>query len=99
MGITSQQMDKFSNADYWCYHFPPIGKEDLKKFGCYIDFDRSFITTSLNPYYDSFIRWQFNTLKERGFLKYGKRPSIYSPKDKQMCADHDRAEGEGVTPQ
>lgn len=53
----------------------------------------------MNPYYDSFIRWQFNTLKERGYVKFGKRPSVFSPKDMQMCADHDRAEGEGVTPQ
>ena len=30
---------------------------------------------------------------------FGKRPSVFSPLDDQMCADHDRAEGEGVNPQ
>jgi leucyl-tRNA synthetase len=99
MAVTSEIMPKFTNPEEWCFHFPPISKHDLTKFGCHIDFDRSFITTSLNPYYNSFIRWQFNTLKARGYLKFGKRPSIYSPKDKQMCADHDRAEGEGAVPQ
>jgi leucyl-tRNA synthetase len=64
----------------------------------HVDHSRSFITTEVNPYYDSFIRWQFTLLKERGYIKYGKRASIYSPKDKQMCADHDRSEGEGVGP-
>lgn len=28
-----------------------------------------------------------------------KRYSVYSPKDGQPCADHDRATGEGVGPQ
>lgn len=30
--------------------------------GCGIDWRRSFITTDMNPYYDSFVRWQFWTL-------------------------------------
>ncbi len=79
-------------------YFPPLGREHIKKFGVHVDHSRSFITTEVNPYYDSFIRWQFTLLKERGYIKYGKRASIYSPKDRQMCADHDRAEGEGVGP-
>lgn len=73
MGITDDIIRRFEKPEEWCFYFPPIGRDDLKKFGCYIDFDRSFITTSINPYYDSFIRWQFNTLKERGYLKFGRR--------------------------
>lgn len=34
-----------------------------------------------------------------GYLFFGNRPSIYSPIDKQQCADHDRSSGEGVGPQ
>ena len=60
---------------------------------------RSFITTDANPYYNSFIEWHFTKLRERGHIKFGKRPSIYSIMDKQMCADHDRLDGEGVGPQ
>lgn len=30
---------------------------------------------------------------------YGKRYTIYSPKDGQPCMDHDRSSGEGVGPQ
>ena len=58
--------------------------------GVGVDWRRSFITTDANPYYDSFIRWQFNTLNKRGKLGFGKRPTIYSPMDGQACADHDR---------
>ncbi len=64
-----------------------------------MDFRRSFITTDKNPYYDKFIQWQFNTLKKDNKVVFGKRPSIFSIEDGQMCADHDRREGEGVDPQ
>ncbi|OTF82933.1 hypothetical protein BLA29_010952, partial [Euroglyphus maynei] len=60
---------------------------------------RTFITTDVNPYYDSFVRWQFIRLKEKNKIKFGKRYSIYSPKDQQPCMDHDRSSGEGVGPQ
>jgi leucyl-tRNA synthetase len=33
--------------------------------GCGVDWRRSFITTDMNPYYDSFVRWQFWTLKKQ----------------------------------
>jgi len=64
-----------------------------------VDWRRSFITTDANPYYDAFIRWQFNKLKAANKIKYGKRHSIFSRIEGQPCADHDRASGEGVGPQ
>lgn len=98
-GVEQQKVPKFIDPVYWLHYFPKEAVTDLKKFGVSVDFRRSFITTEVNPYYDSFIRWQFNTLKKGEFIKFGKRPSIYSQKDQQICADHDRAEGEGVLPQ
>ena len=35
----------------------------------------------------------------QGRITKAKRYSIYSPKDGQPCADHDRASGEGAIPQ
>lgn len=98
-GVEPVDVAAFSDPVYWLHYFPKEAIGDLKRFGVSVDFRRSFITTDVNPYYDSFIRWQFNTLKKGDFIKFGKRPSIYSEKDQQMCADHDRAEGEGVLPQ
>lgn len=77
-------------------YFPPEAQKDLKDFGLYTDWRRSFITTNVNPYYDSFIRWQFINLKNKDKVKFGKRYTIYSELDKQPCADHDRSKGEGV---
>ncbi len=64
-----------------------------------MDWRRSFITTDVNPYYDSFVRWQFLRLRDAHKIDFGKRYTIYSPKDNQPCMDHDRASGEGVGPQ
>lgn len=32
-------------------------------------------------------------------MKFGKRANVYCMLDGQVCADHDRASGEGVGPQ
>ncbi|KAG9397539.1 Leucyl-tRNA synthetase, class Ia, archaeal/eukaryotic cytosolic [Carpediemonas membranifera] len=99
MGIPEDEIHKFQDAHYWVKYFPPLAKEDLIQFGGKIDWRRSFVTTDLNPYYDSFIRWQFIRLKESGYVKFGTRATVYSPKDGQACADHDRSTGEGLGPQ
>lgn len=57
------------------------------------------MTTDINPYFDSFVRWQTNKLHGLGKIKFGERYTIYSPKDGQPCMDHDRAEGEAIGPQ
>eukprot|EP00871_Galdieria_phlegrea_P000037 jgi/Galph1/1033/GphlegSOOS_G5884.1 len=98
LGIPEEIVPKFADPLYWLQYFPPYGIRDLKKLGVYVDWRRSFITTEANPFYDSFVRWQFLTLKERGKIKFGKRYTVYSPLDRQACADHDRASGEGAGP-
>lgn len=41
--------------------------------GAKIDWRRTFITTDKNPYYDAFVRWQFEKLKKMGKVQFGKR--------------------------
>ncbi|CCW66784.1 unnamed protein product [Phytomonas sp. Hart1] len=99
MGIPDDEIPKFSDTQQWLNFFPPIAIADLRRFGCYIDFRRSFITTMKNPYFDRFVSWQFRQLRRAGLVNFGKRYCVYSPMDGQPCADHDRASGEGVLPQ
>ena len=99
LGIEKEQIHKFSDAAHWIEFFPPIAKRDLNDFGARLDWRRSFVTTDANPYYDTFVRWQMNRLKELDKIQYGVRYTVYSPKDGQPCMDHDRTEGEGVGPQ
>ncbi|XP_036096034.1 leucine--tRNA ligase, cytoplasmic isoform X1 [Molossus molossus] len=99
LGLADEEIVRFSEAEHWLDYFPPLAIQDLKRMGLKVDWRRSFITTDVNPYYDSFVRWQFLTLRERSRIKFGKRYTIYSPKDGQPCMDHDRQTGEGVGPQ
>jgi leucyl-tRNA synthetase len=97
--VPKDEIASFADPLKWLNYFPPYGASDLKAFGSAIDWRRSFITTSVNPYYDAFIRWQYNRLKEGGRIKFGKRANVFSILDGQVCADHDRSSGEGVGPQ
>jgi len=99
MGIDEQSCVSFTDPVYWLTYFSPRGMQDLKRFGLGVDWRRSFITTDYNPYYNSFVRWQFQKLREGDFIAFGKRPSIFSEADGQPCMDHDRDRGEGVVPQ
>jgi leucyl-tRNA synthetase family protein len=98
-GVAASEIAEFQASTYWLKYFPQHYITDLRALGTAIDMRRSFITTEKNPYYDAFVQWQYRTLQRDGKLKFGKRHSIFSPKDGQACADHDRASGEGVTPQ
>lgn len=99
LGLKDEEIKEFANEEHWLEYFPPLAIKDLKRIGVHIDWRRTFITTDVNPFYDSFIRWQFMHLKSRGKVMYGKRYTIFSPKDGQPCMDHDRSTGEGVGPQ
>uniref|UniRef100_A0A7N6F8H2 Leucine--tRNA ligase, cytoplasmic n=1 Tax=Anabas testudineus TaxID=64144 RepID=A0A7N6F8H2_ANATE len=94
LGLKDEEITKFASAEHWLEYFPPLAVKDLKQMGVKVDWRRSFITTDVNPFYDSFVRWQFLTLKDRKKIKFGKRYTIYSPKDGQPCMDHDRQTGE-----
>ncbi|PRT55682.1 Leucine--tRNA ligase, cytoplasmic [Wickerhamiella sorbophila] len=99
LGIPREEVHKFADANYWITYFPPKCQADCTLFGARIDWRRSFVTTDVNPYYDSMIRWQMKALKALDKIKFGMRYTIYSPKDGQPCMDHDRQVGEAVNPQ
>jgi len=99
LGIPEGEISAFQEAEHWLRYFPPKALDDIAALGCGVDWRRSFITTDVNPYYDSFVCWHMNTLRKKGKIVKDKRYTIYSPLDGQPCADHDRATGEGVGPQ
>eukprot|EP00800_Vazella_pourtalesii_P001235 TRINITY_DN11065_c1_g1_i7.p1 TRINITY_DN11065_c1_g1~~TRINITY_DN11065_c1_g1_i7.p1 ORF type:complete len:446 (+),score=129.65 TRINITY_DN11065_c1_g1_i7:45-1340(+) len=96
MGLSDTDIPQFVDSEHWLRYFPDFCKQDLKSIGLKVDWRRSFLTTDVNPYFDSFVRWQFRKLKESDRIQFGKRHTIYSPKDGQPCMDHDRSSGEGV---
>lgn len=99
LGIPDTEIANFADPQYWIDYFPEYCMKDMQQFGLSVDWRRSFITTDRNPYYDAFIKWQFRLLMSQKRIKFGKRPCIYSLNDGQPCMDHERASGEGVSPQ
>jgi len=98
-GVAIDEIPKFRKSEHWLDYFPKLAMRDISALGAGVDWRRSFITTARNPYYDSFIRWQFEVLRRQGRIEKATRLAVYSPKDGQPCADHDRASGEGAKPQ
>jgi leucyl-tRNA synthetase len=98
MGVPEDEIPKFSDPMYWIEVFPEEAKADLKAFGGAVDWSRSFITTDRNPAYDAFVKWQFRKLREGDYVRLGKHPVIWCPRDNIPIGDHDRYEGEGEVP-
>ncbi|KAI5179812.1 leucyl-tRNA synthetase [Nematocida sp. AWRm80] len=99
MGIPEEEIDRFKDAHYWLRYFPKKATRTLKAFGAAVDWRRCFITTDENCFFDSFVQWQFEKLRKQKKISFGKRHTIFCPKDNQPCMDHDRQTGEGVLPQ
>lgn len=98
MGIGEELIHRFADPVYWTEYFPKRWESIMRRLGMSIDWRRQFITTSLNPTYDSFVKWQFTKLKEKEFVREGSHPVIWCPKDNIPVGDHDRLRGEGETP-
>ncbi|KAL1902737.1 cytosolic leucyl tRNA synthetase [Sporothrix stenoceras] len=99
LGFDLKEIHKFTDPEHWLQVFPERCETDLRRMGARVDWRRSFVTTPANLYYDAFVRWQITRLRELGKIKFGKRYTVYSPKDGQPCLDHDRSSGEGITVQ
>ena len=99
MGIDETIIPEFADTKKWVDYFPEEYKKDMQSLGMSVDWRREFYTTSLNPYYNRFIQWQFNKLKEKDFVIKGKFPVVWCSKCSNAVGDHSRKEGEGETPQ
>lgn len=97
--FSDEEIERFADPEEWIRYFPKEAKDDFTNMGYSIDWRRSFITTSLNPHYDKFIRWQFEKLKEKNYVIKGHFPVVWDPVENAPVGDHDRIDGEGETPQ
>ncbi len=99
MDIPEDELSAFSDPLHWVEYFPIEAERDLNRLGVSVDWRRKFMTTSLNPAYDAFIRWQFNRLHEQGLVRKGRHPVVWCTHDNSPVGDHARIEGEGEMPQ
>lgn len=98
-GVSEDDLKKFVDPAYMAEYYTNVNREAVKRFGCSIDWRREFHTTSLNPAYSKFVVWQYERLREKGYVITGTHPVVWCPKDESPTGDADRLEGEGVRPE
>ncbi len=75
-------------ADY----FSRVIIKDFMDLGYSIDWSRKF--TSADPFYQEVVKWQFNQLNEKGLIKKGSYPILYSIKDENAVGEDDIKDGD-----
>jgi leucyl-tRNA synthetase len=99
LGATDDDIKKFGEkgAEFVVNYWMDRWIKTLKSAGFSIDWRRKFVT-ALTPAYNRFIQWQYNTLKEKGYVVQGTHPVVWCPHDQSPTGDHDRLVGEGEGP-
>jgi leucyl-tRNA synthetase len=87
-GIKIEEIEKFKDEKYWVEYFVPKAKEAFKKIGHSIDWRREF--TSIDKHFSKFIEWQYEILREKGYVSKGKHLVVYDPIVNKVIGDHDR---------
>jgi leucyl-tRNA synthetase len=62
-------------------------KSGMKEIGYSIDWRREF--TTIDPHYNRFIEWQFQKLRQGGYIGRGSHPVGWCPKDGNPVGQHD----------
>ena len=88
-GVKEEEIEKFKEQTYWIEYFVPKAREALKKIGHSIDWRREFLTY-LDEHFSKFIEWQYEILKEKGYIHKGKHLVVYDPIVNKVIGDHDR---------
>ncbi|MDR0797861.1 MAG: leucine--tRNA ligase, partial [Nitrososphaerota archaeon] len=96
-GVPEEQLQKFVDPQYMAQYYTNEGKIVAKRIGFSVDWRREF--TTVWSTFQKFIEWQYEKLKDEGYVTRGTHPVVWCPKDKSPTGDHDRQSGEGVTPE
>ncbi len=91
-GIKEEDFHRFEKPEEAGRYFSEQCINTLKRGGFSIDWRRTFGT--LDDNYKKFITWQFNRLKNKGYVQKGSHPVIYCPGCESPITQSDRAEGE-----
>ncbi|MBS7639148.1 MAG: leucine--tRNA ligase [Candidatus Bathyarchaeia archaeon] len=97
--VPDEELEKFVDPVYMASYYTRESREVVKRMGFSIDWRREFHTTSYEPTYSKFIEWQYETLRDMGYVTRGVHPVVWCPNCQSPTGDHDRLEGEGVFPE
>jgi len=76
-------VDPFNMAQYFHHEI----KMGMKEIGYSIDWRREF--TTIDPTYNRFVEWQFQKLRQKGYITRGSHPVGWCPKDGNPVGQHD----------
>jgi leucyl-tRNA synthetase len=96
-GVPEEELQKFVDPVYMASYYTNESRETAKQMGFSIDWRREFHTVM--PTFQSFVRWQYERLREKGYVVKGTHPVVWCPHDESPTGDADRQEGEGVSPE
>jgi leucyl-tRNA synthetase len=96
-GVPEAELKKFVDPLYMASYYTNEGRETAKKAGFSIDWRREFHTVT--PTFQKFVEWQYERLREKGYVTKGTHPVVWCPHDESPTGDADRQEGEGVVPE
>jgi leucyl-tRNA synthetase len=96
-GIPEKEVEKFVDPEYLASYYTKVSRQVMKDTGFSIDWRREFRT--IDPAFRRFVEWQYLRLRELGYVVQGTHPVVWCPFDKSPTGDHDRMEGEGVSPE
>ena len=86
-GVPKEELEKFKEPLYMAKYFHEVSKISMIDAGYSIDWRREFAT--IDPQFSKFIHWQFQKLKEKGFIVQGTHPVGWCPRDKMPVSMHD----------
>ncbi len=96
-GVPESEVERFVDPEYLASYYTRVSREAVKDTGFSVDWRREFRT--VDPAFKKFIDWQYLRLRELGYVVQGTHPVVWCPHDESPTGDHDRMEGEGVSPE
>ncbi|MEM3003972.1 MAG: class I tRNA ligase family protein, partial [Candidatus Bathyarchaeia archaeon] len=98
-GVPDEALKSFDDPANIARYYTAQNRETVKRIGFSIDWRREFHTTSLEPNFSRFVEWQYRRLRDGGYVFMGTHPVVWCPRCESPTGDHDRLEGEGVSPE
>ncbi len=85
--VPDSKISEFSEPVKIADYFHQEIKAGMIEMGYSIDWRREF--TTIDPFYNKFIEWQFRKLKENGLVIQATHPVGWCPKDQNPVSQHD----------
>jgi leucyl-tRNA synthetase len=85
--IPKEKLKELTEPIAMARYFHQEIKSGMKEIGYSIDWRREF--TTIDPTYNRFIEWQFQKLRQGGYISRGSHPVGWCPKDGNPVGQHD----------